>query len=100
MGMDLHIDFPPTASLAWSALRHALPDLTLRMIDGELAFPDEEPTDGWRELRLGTSAGMVTLRRNERGATCVIWGNADASLQSAWRRVADAVAQITSGTVR
>ena len=37
--------------------------MQMRMIDGELALPDETPPDGWRELRVAAPEGMVTIRR-------------------------------------
>ena len=45
---------------------HGFP-VQLRMIDGQLAFPDEQPPDWWSELRLGTPLGMVTVRRAPAG---------------------------------
>ena len=33
-----------------------LPGRSMRMIDGELAFPDEQPPESWAELRVGTPA--------------------------------------------
>jgi len=51
------------------------------MIDGELAFPDEEPPANWHELRLGTAEGLaVTVRRESNRVVFVVWGNADAKL--------------------
>src|SRR5262249_21296248 len=74
--------------VTWEAVRDFLGQrgypLTLRMIDGELAFPDEAPPPTWRELRVGTPQGMVTLRRGGDGLAVVTWGNADAALRQAW----------------
>ena len=50
------------------------------MIDGELAFPDETPADAWRELRVGTPQGMVTVRRDRDQVVLVTWGNAAVDL--------------------
>src|SRR6186997_1958074 len=62
----------------------------LRMIDGELAFPDETPPETWRELRVSVTAGMFTLRREDDGVRLVTWGNAGAELVQAWEAAADA----------
>src|SRR3712207_8342677 len=35
------------------------------------SFPDEVPPEGWRELRVGTPQGMVTLRREGGAVVCV-----------------------------
>jgi hypothetical protein len=69
------------------------------MIDGMPAFPDESPGEGWRELRVGTAAGMVTVRKGGDSFNCLIWGNADAALLAARDRVAWACAAAGGGTV-
>lgn len=101
MGMELTVTLagPPD----WKAARDLLADrgftIQLRMIDGELAFPDEEPPVAWRELRLGTPAGMVTVRRMPDRLAFVTWGNADVPLRQAWHALAWAFAQAHEGRV-
>jgi hypothetical protein len=81
---------------SWPTLRDRLAmrgfPSQMRMIDGQLAFPDEEPPADWRELRIGTPDGMVTVRREGNGVTVVTWGNADEAMQRAWNAVAAAFA--------
>jgi hypothetical protein len=103
MGMDQTATFGGGAFPPWPAVRdllarHGFP-VQVRMIDGELAFPDEEPAAGWRELRLGTPQGMVTVRREGERAVFVTWGNADAALVQAWNAVAWAFAAAGGGTI-
>lgn len=101
MGMEL------TVSLAgapdWKAARDLLASrgfpVQVRMIDGALAFPDEEPPESWGELRLGTAAGMVTVRRDSERLAFVIWGNADAPLRQTWYALAWAFAAAGGGRV-
>jgi hypothetical protein len=69
------------------------------MIDGLPAFPDEEPSDDWKELRLAVSGGMVTIRRGANTIVCVVWGNADAKLNEAWERVVWACAAAGGGAI-
>jgi hypothetical protein len=69
------------------------------MISGELAFPDEEPPEDWRELRLGTPSGMVTVRREPGRVVLVVWGNADTGLIQAWNALTWAFAATASGQV-
>lgn len=69
------------------------------MIDGLPAFPDEEPPGDWRELRVATDAGMVTISRGERTLTCVVWGNADAALNLAMAKVLWACASAAGGRI-
>jgi hypothetical protein len=96
MGMDRVVKFAETAAVDWPGVRDRLTaggfPTQLVMIDGQLAFPDEEPTPDWTELRVKTPQGMVTLRREPGRVSCVTWGNADAALREAWNAVAWAVA--------
>ena len=98
MGMDQKVLFPPEKTPTWTQLSHLLASrnipIELRMIDGELAFPDETPPDTWRELRIGTPAGMITLRREPDGITLVIWGNADEKLLRDWNTLAAALREL------
>ncbi len=73
--------------------------VSMRMIDGELAFPDEEPSVEWRELRIATAGNMVTLRRDPDGISLIIWGNADDALKQAWEQMAQGIAELTQGTL-
>lgn len=80
MGVDHSVRLGPGGMPKWSAVAERLAsrgiEAVLRMIDGELAFPDEMPPDDWRELRVGMEPGMVTVRREAEGVTLVVWGNA------------------------
>ncbi len=102
MGMDQTVTFAATVP-AWPVVaeilhRHGYPIQT-RMIDGELAFPDEVPPETWRELRVGTPQGMITIRREADRVTLVTWGNADASLSQAWNALTWAFAAAGGGAV-
>ncbi len=101
MGMDQKVVFPKERAPAWPALVECLAAkklvVELRMIDGELAFPEESPPENWRELRIGAAGGMITLRRELDGITLVIWGNADEKLRAACTHVATAIADLAAG---
>jgi hypothetical protein len=103
MGLDCTVRFPTGSVPGWDAIKGQLARLgepaPLRMIDGLPAFPDESPEDGWRELRVGFPAGMVSLRHGGNTLTCVIWSNADAALLAARDAVAWACAAAGQGTV-
>ena len=96
-------DRPRFAAPTWAAVRDLLAArgyaVQTRMIDGELAFPDEEPPAAWRELRAGTPEGMVTIRREAVGVTLVVWGNADDATRQAWNALAWAFAAAGGGQV-
>lgn len=103
MGMDLTVDYPSGNLPSWTVARELLATagfaVQVKMIDGQLAFPDEEPPESWQELRVGTPHGMVTLRRGRDRIVCVIWGNADAALVQAWHALAWACAASGDGQV-
>jgi hypothetical protein len=103
MGLDRIVRFPSADTPTWEAVRQELSRLgenvSLRMIDGLPAFPDEQPEPGWKELRLGLAGGMVTLRRGPGALTCVIWGSCDPTLQQSWNKVVWACAAAGSGMI-
>jgi hypothetical protein len=103
MGLDRAVRFPTLETPSWEAIRAQLvrvgEAVPLRMIDGQPAFPDETPDADWKELRVGTAAGMVTIRRGPGVLTCVVWGNADAALSDAWEKVIWACAAAGGGRV-
>lgn len=102
MGMEHLVSFAAAAP-AWTAIssllaQHGFPAVPC-MIDGQFVDPDDAVPDSWRELRLSTPQGMVTLRRDSDGLRAVTWGNADASLRQAWNAVAWAAAHAGTGRV-
>ena len=104
MGMDRKVTLPPNTVPAWDRLAayFAARQFAVRMtmIDGELSFPDETPPETWRELRLGTPNGMVTLRREDDGVRVVIWGNATGPMLEDWNAVTMAVAEAFGGLIQ
>ena len=104
MGMDQTVVFAPDRLPPWPRVAELLAGVKhpvqMRMIDGQLAFPDEEPPASWRELRVGTAAGMVSLRREVDGVSLVVWGNAERPLRETWNTLAWALAELTGGRVR
>ncbi len=102
MGMEQFVRFdgsPPE----WTAVRDALAgrgqSFQVCMIDGELAFPDEQPQESWRELRLRTPHGMITVRREADRVVLVTWGNADANLIECRNVLAQVFAECGRGVV-
>jgi hypothetical protein len=100
MGMSLTVDCPNGVP-AWSEVAdwltaHGSP-AQLRMIDGQLAFPDEQPPADWHELRVALPAGILTLRREENAIAVVTWGNADEALQRDWKLLAQGFAEVGGG---
>jgi hypothetical protein len=105
MGMVQTVKFPTGSPVSWPATRdllasHGFP-VQVRMIDGELAFPDEEPPENWRELRLATLDGMMITARLERDQLLLVaWGNADAGLVQAWNAITWAFAHAGNGQIQ
>src|SRR5215468_2485747 len=103
MGLEQTVTFETGRAPTWAALRDFLAargfPVQLRMIDGELAFPDEVPPGEWRELRLSTPQGMITIRRQADHVSTVTWGNAEPPLRQAWNAVTWACAEVASGQI-
>jgi hypothetical protein len=99
--MGLERAIPATTPFDWPRLVARLGALgespILRMIDGLPAFPDEVPPDEWRELRIGLTGGMVTLRRTSDGYACVTWGTADPALEASTDRLVRALGASADG---
>src|SRR5262249_31737644 len=103
MGMEQTVVFEPGTGPAWVAGGDLLAARgfqgQMRLIDGQLAFPDEMPPETWQELRVGTAGGMVTLRRDGDRIQTVTWGNADDAMVRAWNALTWAIAETGRGKV-
>lgn len=103
MGMEHVIRFPGGSPADLGQVIALLAErnfpIQLRMVDGELTMPGEIPPDGWKEARLGTPSGMVTLVRRGPVLHVVTWGNAGGPMQRAWNGVAWAVAKAGGGQI-
>lgn len=65
----------------------------MRMIDGALAAPDDEPPADWRELRVALAGEMVSVRREPGRVVVVAWGNANLAQRQLWNALAWAFAR-------
>jgi hypothetical protein len=103
MGMDQTVLLPGVVP-DWPAVARLLADkgwpVQMRMIDGELAFPDEAPPESWREIRVASRGAMVTIRRQPGQVALVAWGNADEQQRGLWNSLAWAWAAAGEGTVQ
>jgi hypothetical protein len=103
MGQERVVTFAGGAVPAWERVGELLTrsgfPVQMRMIDGQLAFPDEQPPESWAELRVGSAQGMVTIRRDGDRVRLVTWGNADAAMLKAWNALAWAFAEAGGGRV-
>jgi hypothetical protein len=103
MGLEQSITFSQGVVPRWAEVNELLDRrefrVQVRMIDGELALPDEAVPDHWRELRVSTPSGMVTLKRQGDRVVCTAWSNADDKLKQAWNALAWSFAQVGDGRV-
>jgi hypothetical protein len=67
---------------------------SLMMVDNALVSPKLPPPSEWRDVRLKTPAGAVTLKRRADGVAVIVFGNADPALLAAQTAVADALASL------
>jgi hypothetical protein len=80
----------PLAPLVARVAAAGLPCL-VAMVDGVLCALGAPPPADWRDARLRTPAGTVTLRREAGAVRVVVFGNADAALLEAQRTIAAAL---------
>jgi hypothetical protein len=93
MGLEIVVPRPspcPLAPLLERLTASGFPT-SIAMVDNQLWSPRATPPGQWRDVRLRTPAGIVTLLHRPEGVAVVIFGNADAVLQEAQRRVAEAL---------
>lgn len=97
------VSFPGGVTPSWPAVRERLArhglSMPMRMIDGQPAFPDEEPPEDWRELRVAAVGGMITIRREAGRVAFVTWGNASPAVRRAVNALAWAFADAGPGLV-
>ena len=100
---NLTATFPGGRPPSWPAVRDLLAmrglPLKMRMIDGQPAFPDEAPSEDWREIRVAAAEGMVTIRREADRLVFVVWTNAGIDLRQAANAVAWAFAEVGLGRI-
>jgi hypothetical protein len=91
--MGLEVVVPRVASVELAALLDklgaaGLPS-ALAMVDNVLQGPGAIPPAVWRDARIRTPAGVVTLRRVPSGVAVLVFGNADDALRAAQRTIAE-----------
>jgi hypothetical protein len=91
VGLEVVVPRVPAVGLATLLDRLTAAGLpsTLAMVDNVLQGPGATPPAAWRDARLRTPAGVVTLRRVPSGVAVVVFGNADEPLQAAQRTIAE-----------
>jgi hypothetical protein len=91
MGLEVVVPRVLSVELATLIDRLAAAGLptTLAMVDKVLQGPGATLPATWRDVRLRTPAGMVTLRRVPSGIAVVVFGNADDPLRAAQRTIAE-----------
>jgi len=91
--MGLEVVVPRVASVELAALLDQLSAAglpsALAMVDNVLQGPGAIPPAVWRDARIRTPAGVVTLRRVPSGVAVVVFGNADDALRAAQRTIAE-----------
>ena len=88
MGMDLFVAGAGTSiDGLLQRLKSAGVTATVIMVDNQLHAPNAAVPDAWRDVRLRTPAGMLSLKRRDGGVAVVVFGNADAGLTGMQRRI-------------
>jgi hypothetical protein len=91
MGLEVVVPRASSVGLATLLDRLAAAGLpsALAMVDNVLQGPGATAPAVWRDARLRTPAGVVTLRRVPSGVAVVVFGNADEPLRAAQRTIAE-----------
>lgn len=82
MGMDL---FVAGAGSIDRVLE--MPGVSVLMVDNQLHAPGTPLPAGWRDVRLRTPAGMLSLKRRDGGVAIVVFGNASLELVEMQRQI-------------
>jgi hypothetical protein len=103
MGLEQTVTFRDGSVPRWTEVSDLLErrefPVQVRMIDGELALPGGTVLDSWREFRVSTPPGMITLKRQDHRIIFVAWANADAALRQAWNALTWAFAELGDGRI-
>jgi hypothetical protein len=66
--------------------------VTVVMVDDELVMPGNTLPAEWRDVRIRTHAGTVTLtKKSDQSISVVVFSNADAALRNAQQTIAKAL---------
>ncbi len=93
MGMSKLVatrETPSMAKLLEDLARAGLPS-TIVMVDNQLVSPRVPPPSAWRDVRLKTPAGTVSLKRDANGVSVTVFDNADEALVRAQEAIAEAL---------
>ena len=96
MGLEILVsrnDPPPLSALLERLAVMGMP-AAIVMVDNILQAPGSPAPTAWRDVRLKTPMGTVTLVQRDGGIGVVVFGNASVQLQEAQRRVGAAVAEV------
>jgi hypothetical protein len=91
MGAESRIHPARTLAEALAALAAAGLPIAVVMVDGALVMPTAPVPEGFRDVRLKTPAGMVTVRRHGNELALVVFGNAGPELVEIRDRIAAAL---------
>jgi hypothetical protein len=81
---------PSLTALLEALAKQGLPS-TILMIDNQLVSPKVPPPSAWRDVRLKTPAGTVSIKREAAGVSVTVFGNADPALLAAQAAIVQAL---------
>ncbi len=93
MGQEITVEAATDVGAALARLGDEGLVFQVVMVDGQLQAPKAPAPAAFRELRLRAAPGMVTIRRRGDALVLAVFGNADAPLVDAQRRLAAALAR-------
>jgi hypothetical protein len=81
---------PSLSALLETLAKQGLPS-TILMVDNQLVSPRVPPPSTWRDVRLKTPAGTVSIKREAGGVSVTVFGNADPALLAAQAAIVQAL---------
>ncbi len=91
MGQEMLVQGPVDLGPALARLEGRGEPVQIIMVDGALCLPTSAPPPAFRELRLRTPDGMITVQRRGGDLALVVFGNASPALLAARERLARAM---------
>jgi hypothetical protein len=89
MGLDIIVPKEVrTLSETLGLMVQAGQEIEILMMDGALVSAEATLPVGWRDVRLRTPAGTVTITRRDGALAVVVFGNADQNLLAIQKKIA------------
>jgi crotonobetainyl-CoA:carnitine CoA-transferase CaiB-like acyl-CoA transferase len=91
LSIDVHLAGALDLPSALAGLRERGHSVQVAMVDGALVLPTAPLPSQWRDVRLKSEAGMLTVARRGAAVSVTVFDTADGALQALARTLAEAL---------